>query len=161
MAVAYLANPGRRQATELADKPGRHHQIKGVLREAVFSVWTFFSCGIPQGGCAIRMICFEITITYISEKKHMLQKTVFCHVRLFDFWDAIFYLQFVFWGWYNLPFFGFGFCFICGLWSEKKTKEKHLIQAPESTDKALSPHQSPQFPRRWNLQYWPRSARLC
>ena len=42
VAVAYLANPGRRQATELADKPGRHHQIKGVLREAVFSVWTFF-----------------------------------------------------------------------------------------------------------------------
>ena len=31
---------------------------------------------------------------------------------------------------------------------QKKTKEKHLIQAPESTDKARSPHQSPQFPRR-------------
>ena len=77
MAVAYLANPGRRQATELADKPGRHYQIKGVL--------DVFLCGIPQGGCAIRIICFEITITYISEKKHMLQKTVFCHVRLFDF----------------------------------------------------------------------------
>ena len=69
MAVAYLANPGRRQATELADKPGRHHQIKGVLREAVFSVWMFFSCGIPQGGCAIRMICFEITITYMTQGK--------------------------------------------------------------------------------------------
>ena len=77
VAVAYLANPGGRQATELADKPGRHYQIKGVL--------DVFLCGIPQGGCAIRIICFEITITYISEKKHMLQKTVFCHVRLFYF----------------------------------------------------------------------------
>ena len=77
VAVAYLANPGGRQATQLADKPGRHHQIKGVLREAVFSVWTFFSCGIPQGGCAIRMICFEITITYISEKNTCYKKQFF------------------------------------------------------------------------------------
>ena len=71
----YLANPGGRQATELADKPGRHHQIKGVLREAVFSVWTFFSCGIPQGGCAIRMICFEITIIHINEKTYVTKNS--------------------------------------------------------------------------------------
>ena len=75
-----------------------------------------------------RWLCYQDDMlwnyNYIYKwKKHMLQKTVFCHVRLFDFWDAIFYLQFVFWGWYNLPFFGFDFCFICGLWSEKNKRK--------------------------------------
>ena len=69
VAVAYLANPGGRQATELADKPGRHYQIKGVL--------DVFLCGIPQGGCAIRIICFEITITYINEKNICYKRNSF------------------------------------------------------------------------------------